>query len=617
MLVPSLIVAIAAIALLLLILTSKRSTAKPEAYYDLSEAERYLHKWGYVDTRFEFDDPRSVKVTGNRYPISGFRMPYLVPFVEEMLGFSIRPEDTVVGNQTHNIPQPNIEDHFFKAVETQFESDQFSIDEKDRLVHSHGQLSVDEIYRILYGSSLERVVDLVFFPQSEEDVKRIIELANEHNVCLIPYGGGTNVSGALAIPTEEERMVVSVDMQRMNRIIWIDEENFQACIEAGIRGKQLEKLLGEEGYTSGHDPDSIEFSTLGGWIATNASGMKKNRYGNIEDIVIEATLVTPTGNIETKCITPRNSTGIRPQAFLFGSEGNLGIITKAVIKIHLEPEARKFGSLVFPNFEHGVRFLKDLRQNGTVPASIRLVNNNEFRFGQALKPNPTFWKRIVGAVLKFFLLRIKGFQPLEMVACTALIEGTEEEVNQQEKVLFRIAKKHQGISSGASNGKRGYSLTFGIAYIRDFFGQFNILGETFETSVPWNKVLQVCQSVQQELEEQAKTHQIPGNPYLSYRVTQTYHTGVCIYFTMAFYTKGLKDPDKVYHQIELRLRQVILDNGGSLSHHHGIGKIRQEFLPQVHTGNSFHVLHQSKKAMDPNNVFGIRNGVFYEPSKTN
>ena len=196
-------------------------------------------------------------------------------------------------------------------------------------------------------------------------------------------------------------------------------------------------------------------------------------------------------------------------------------------------------------------------------------------------------------------------------------QGTEEEVNQQEKSLLRIAKKHQGISGGASNGKRGYSLAFGIAYIRDFFGQFNILGETFETSVPWNKVLQVCQSVKQELEEQAKNYHIPGNPYLSYRVTQTYHTGVCIYFTMAFYTKGLKDPDKIYHQIEHCLRQVILDNGGSLSHHHGIGKIRQGFLPQVHTENSFQVLHQSKKAIDPNNVFGIRNGVFDEPSETN
>ena len=611
-----LIVAIAAIILLLLVLRSTNSQTKPEAYYDLSEEERHRHKWGYVDTRFEFDDPRNVKVTGNRYPISGFRMPHLMPFVEEMLNFSICPEDMAVENQDHNIPQPNIKAHFLKAIETQFKPDQSSMDEKDRLVHSHGQLSVDEIYRILYGSSLERVVDLVFFPQSEEDIKGVIELATEHNVCLIPYGGGTNVSGALAIPAEEERMVVSVDMQRMNRLIWIDEENFQACIEAGIMGKHLEKLLNEKGYTSGHDPDSIEFSTLGGWISTNASGMKKNKYGNIEDIVIEATLVTPTGDIKTKCITPRNSTGIQPQAFLFGSEGNLGIITKAVIKIHLKPEARKFGSLVFPRFENGIRFLKELRQSGTLPASIRLVNNNEFRFGQALKPKPTFWKGIISYFQKFILLQVKGFQPLEMVACTVLMEGAEEEINQQEKALFRIAKRHQGISGGASNGKWGYSLTFGIAYIRDFFGQFHILGETFETSVPWSKVLQVCQSVQQELVEQAETYQVPGTPYLSYRVTQTYHTGVCIYFTMAFYGKGLEDPDKAYHHIEQRLRQVILDNGGSLSHHHGIGKIRQGFLPQVHTENSFQMLRQSKKTVDPNNVFGIGNGVFYESSKT-
>ena len=611
-----LIVAIAAIILLLLVLRSTNSQTKLEAYYDLSEEERHRHKWGYVDTRFEFDDPRNVKVTGNRYPISGFRMPHLMPFVEEMLNFSICPEDMAVENQDHNIPQPNIKAHFLKAIETQFKPDQSSMDEKDRLVHSHGQLSVDEIYRILYGSSLERVVDLVFFPQSEEDIKGVIELANEHNVCLIPYGGGTNVSGALAIPAEEERMVVSVDMQRMNRLIWIDEENFQACIEAGIMGKHLEKLLNEKGYTSGHDPDSIEFSTLGGWISTNASGMKKNKYGNIEDIVIEATLVTPTGDIKTKCITPRNSTGIQPQAFLFGSEGNLGIITKAVIKIHLKPEARKFGSLVFPRFENGIRFLKELRQSGTLPASIRLVNNNEFRFGQALKPKPTFWKGIISYFQKFILLQVKGFQPLEMVACTVLMEGAEEEINQQEKALFRIAKRHQGISGGASNGKWGYSLTFGIAYIRDFFGQFHILGETFETSVPWSKVLQVCQSVQQELVEQAETYQVPGTPYLSYRVTQTYHTGVCIYFTMAFYGKGLEDPDKAYHHIEQRLRQVILDNGGSLSHHHGIGKIRQGFLPQVHTENSFQMLRQSKKTVDPNNVFGIGNGVFYESSKT-
>ena len=165
----------------------------------------------------------------------------------------------------------------------------------------------------MYGDSLSRLVDLVFYPEEEADVKAMIDLANEHDVCLVPYGGGTNVSGALACPADERRTIVSVDMRRMNRVLWIDEANLQACVEAGISGKGLEHALGERGYTSGHDPDSVELSTMGGWISTNASGMKKNRYGNIEDIVLEATLVTPTGEIATRRVTPRNSTGVQPR----------------------------------------------------------------------------------------------------------------------------------------------------------------------------------------------------------------------------------------------------------------------------------------------------------------
>ena len=120
----------------------------------------------------------------------------------------------------------------------------------------------------------------------------------------------------------------------------------------------------------------------------------------------------------------------------------------------------------------------------------------------------------------------------------------------------------------------------------------------------------MCKAVQEKLVEQCARHGVPGRPFLSYRVTQTYHTGVCVYFTMGLYGKGLEKPDKVFSQIEHELRQVILDNGGSLSHHHGVGKIRQGFLPQVHTENSIKVLRQLKKAMDPKNIFGVGNGAF-------
>ena len=465
---------------------------------------------------------------------------------------------------------------------------------------------------MLYSGPPHRLVDLVFYPESEEDVQAVIELANAHGVCLVPYGGGTNVSGALAVPKAEKRMVVSVDMRRMDRVLWMDEENGQACVEAGISGKALEAELAKAGYTSGHDPDSLEFSTLGGWIATNASGMKKNRYGNIEDIVLEATLVTPTGEMEARQVTPRNSTGVQPRSFLFGSEGNFGIISKAVLKIHPRPEAREYGALLFRSFEEGVRFLKALRQTGVLPASIRLVNNHEFRFGQALKPEPAFFKGLKEKVQKLFLLKVLRFNPLEMVASTIVMEGTLEEVARQQKTIFKLAKKYGGMSAGANNGKRGYALTFGIAYIRDFVNQLQILGETFETSVPWNRIHQICQAVSAELVSQASQLGVPGRPYLSYRVTQTYHTGVCIYFTMGFCGKNLERPDEVFHKIEHRLRQVILDNGGSLSHHHGVGKVRQSFLPQIQSEASIRVLREAKRAMDPNNIFGVRNGVFLD-----
>ena len=603
------IIGIAVIIVFLILLWGRTGVGSEEdVFYDPSDGERQPHKWGYTDTRFEFDGPRSVRVTGSRYPLAGYSMPYFIPFAEEVLGVPITPEGIMPEVEREALPPRRQNDPFEQGIGAVLGTDQVATIDDERLVHSHGQLSVDEIYRLLYLGSLARVVDLVVYPQSEDDVRHLVRLANEHDVCLVPYGGGTNVSGALACPADEERTIVSVDMRRMNQIVELDEQNLQATIEAGINGKELERELEARGYTTGHDPDSVELSTLGGWIATNASGMKKNRYGNIEDIVLEATLVTGIGDVETRHATPRNSTGVAPRVWLFGNEGNFGIITKAVLKVHPIPEAREYGSLVFKSLEDGVRYLKQLRHEGAVPASIRLVNNTEFRFGQALKPAPTFLHGLIDRAKKLFLFKVKRFDPLKMAACTIVMEGTPREVATQRETIFSLASDFGGMSGGASNGRRGYTLTFGIAYIRDFFNQFHIMGETFETSVPWSKIHDVIGAVEKELAQQAQTHSLPRKPYLAYRVTQTYHTGVCIYFTMGFSGKGLQEPDHIYHQVESSLREAILDNGGSLSHHHGIGKIRRSFLPKIQTDASLQLLRETKRSLDPKNVFAIRNG---------
>ena len=154
---------------------------------------------------------------------------------------------------------------------------------------------------------------------------------------LVPFGGGTNVTKALTLPIEEKRMIVSVDMERMISILWVDKENNMACVQAGKSGQDLERDLAQYGVTTGHEPDSQEFSTVGGWVSTRASGMKKNTYGNIEDIICNVNIVTPQGTFTKSSLWPRESNGPDLNHVVMGSEGNIGIITDAVLRVRPLP----------------------------------------------------------------------------------------------------------------------------------------------------------------------------------------------------------------------------------------------------------------------------------------
>jgi alkyldihydroxyacetonephosphate synthase len=567
----------------------------------------YDHKWGFRDSRFLLKSGKVVTMTGSRYALSGTDMPEFIPFVEEMLDIKL-DFNNIKKEAEHKLPPPIVNEAFFQALKATFPASQFTMDDRERLIHSHGQTTADEVYKVLYGE-LERVADLVFYPESEGDAVAIIRLADEHDVCLVPYGGGTSVSCALQLPTNETRMIVVLDMRRLNRILWIDRENFLACAQAGITGKQLEEQLYNEGFTTGHEPDSLELSTLGGWIATNASGMKKNRYGNIEDIVENVTMVTTRGVIEQGAAMPRQSIGIQPKELSFGSEGNLGLITKAVFKIHKLPEAKRYGSVVFSDFKTGTAFLYELMQTGVLPASIRLLDNVQFRFGSALKPRPSIKDAVVNKIQKLYLLRVKEFDPEELVAATIVMEGSASEVAYQEKHIYELAKKYGGIAGGETNGKRGYMLTYAIAYIRDFLADFHIIGETYETTVPWSKIHDVCDAVVRVAEEKHREFNLPGRPYVSPRITQLYHTGVCIYFTHGFSAVGVDNPDEIFAEIEHALRETIMEAGGSISHHHGVGKIRKDFMDKTISPTSIELLREVKQLSDPKNIFGIRNNV--------
>lgn len=567
------------------------------------------HRWGYRDTYFVVNPDGSVRVTGDRYAVSGYDMPGFIPFLEDTLAIKFDLNDTKPELADKPVPPPVVNAAFAAALAAELPAGRSSDDPRERLLHSHGQTTVDEVYQVLY-THLDRVADLVVWPETHEEAAALVRLAAEYDVCLVPYGGGTSVSAALKLPADETRMIVSVDMRRMDAIEWIDRENMRACVQAGITGKHLEERLAAQGLTCGHEPDSVELSTLGGWIATNASGMKKNRYGNIEDIVENVTLVTPEGVVEHLSNMPRVSMGVEPVRLAFGSEGNLGLITRAVLKIHALPEVKEYGSYVFRDFETGTAFLYDLMRTGALPASIRLVDNVQFRFGQALKARPTGQEKLMSRIQQTVLESVKGFDLRQMSAATVVMEGSAAEVAYQKAEIKRIAARHGGVSGGSHNGQRGYMLTYAIAYIRDFLTDYHIIGETYETTVPWDRIHDVISAVEKRATEMHREFGLPGKSYVSPRITQLYHTGVCIYFTHGFSTRGVENPDRAFAAIEHAMRETIMANGGSISHHHGVGKLRRDFVPQTLTPAAVDLLREVKAAADPGNVFGIGNNVF-------
>lgn len=283
-----------------------------------------------------------IKFTGLRYPIGNQELPVFTEWVVKKFNMDLKdfliPEPIPT-----SYPTPLLVEPFMKELQRSGMS--FSVEGMDRLVRSHGQTLYD-IHSLRMGT-MNRIPDVVVWPKSHDDVVTVIRSATSNNVVVIPFGGGTSVSGAITCPQNEGRCIVALDTSQMNRLLWLDRENLVACFESGVVGQDLERELRQMGLTLGHEPDSYEFSTLGGWVATRASGMKKNVYGNIEDLVVRVRMVTPKGVLEKHVSAPRISCGPDFNHVILGSEGTLGVVTEVTLKVSGNWTLRFYGKLNF------------------------------------------------------------------------------------------------------------------------------------------------------------------------------------------------------------------------------------------------------------------------------
>jgi len=224
-----------------------------------------------------------------------------------------------------------------------------------------------------------------------------------------------------------------------------------------------------------------------------------------------------------------------------------------------------------------------------------------------MKPAAGPWHNFVAMVKKFYVANIKGFDLMSLCAATLVFEGKKEEVAAQEKLVYEVAQKYGGLKADEESGRRGYQLTFMIAYIRDIVMDYNFIAESFETSVPYKDTLRLCDSVKKKIKDSCLSLGVKTPPFVCCRITQLYDTGCAVYFYFAMNYKGIKDPVKAYLEVEQEAREEMLRLGGSISHHHGVGKLRAQFLPQCITPAHSRVLKALKAELDPNNIFAAGN----------
>jgi alkyldihydroxyacetonephosphate synthase len=458
-----------------------------------------------------------------------------------------------------------------------------SNDHRDRAAHAYGR-SFADVVRAFEGR-IEHPPDLVLRPRNEAEVGATLEWCTERSIACIPYGGGTSVVGGVEPKVGDTyRAAVSLDMRAMGRLLDVDTTSRAAHIEAGVLGPSLEEQLRAHNLTMRHYPQSFQFSTLGGWLATRSGGHYATLHTHIDDFVESMRVLTPRGPIETRRL-PASGAGPSPDRLFLGSEGILGVITQAWMRLQQPPTHRAQAALRFSDFDDAVAATRVVAQSGLNPASCRLLDHLE-----AL---------VSGSGDGSASLLLLGFESHDH-PCDAQLERAVE-----------IARDHNGIGDerdqrgGTADPTSTWRNAFLRApYIRDALVAMGVISETFETAITWDAFADYHQRILRTAREHI------GKGLVSCRFTHVYPDGPAPYYTVIAASRP-GDQLPQWRDIKQAVSDAIIDGGGTITHHHAVGRDHRPWYDRQRPPLFADALRSAKRTLDPAGI--LNPGVLVDP----
>jgi alkyldihydroxyacetonephosphate synthase len=541
---------------------------------------RHMKWWGWGDEEVRFDS--------NAHP-------GLWPYAKAQLGVEEEePGTPPVPIEAVQLRESIRHDGFLADLRVWMRADQICDSRQERVVHAYGK-GFRDLFRMRRGMA-EGAPDLVLYPESEHDILMALRAAARHDVVVIPFGGGSNIAGCLE-RSETRRMAVSLDMRRMRRVLAVDVESCTARIEAGVFGPDLEEQLHGHGLTLGHFPDSFLHSTLGGWIATRSAGMQSDKYGKIEDMVIALRMVTPAGVLATRTV-PKSSNGIDVNHLCIGSEGTLGVITEATMRVHPRPGSRRTHGYLFLDFAAGIAAMHECVRKECVPSMLRLSDPDKTALSLAFKPPSSRLSQAASRVMKGYL-RVKGFDFARTCLMLTTFEGSKAGVARQHREVNAIYRRFGAVDLGPSSGGSFESTKYDFPHIRDFLLDRGVTSDVSETSTVWSNLVPLYAATTKALRDAILESRV--KPWVGCHISHTYHCGASLYLTFALRQQDGHEMQQ-YLQAKRAVQQSFIDHGATLSHHHAVGTEHLPWLTDDISPVGVMAVAAIKFGLDPNNI---------------